>query len=63
MLLLHGEDDSTVPVCQARSLAKAVGAACLTSILPGVEHVEAYRSDPKGYVALISRFFDDSLGP
>ena len=63
MLLIHGEDDSTVPVRQARSLAKAVGAACLTSILPGVEHVEAYRSDPKGYVALISRFFDDSLGP
>lgn len=62
MLLIHGEDDSTVPVGQARSLAKAVGAACLTTVLPGVEHVEAYRSDPKGYVALVSRFFDDSLG-
>ncbi|AMV39535.1 alpha/beta hydrolase [Planctomyces sp. SH-PL62] len=63
MLLIHGEADSTVPVAQARSLGRAVGAACLTAFLPGVEHVEAYRSDPRRYVALISRFFDDNLGP
>ncbi|KAJ3057205.1 hypothetical protein HK102_011084, partial [Quaeritorhiza haematococci] len=63
MLLIHGEDDSTVPVDQARKLGRAVGAACLTTFLPGVEHVEAYRSDPGRYVALISRFFDDNLSP
>ncbi len=63
MLLIHGEDDSTVPVDQALQLGRAAGAACLTTILPGVEHVEAYRSDPARYVALIARFFEDSLGP
>ncbi|MDG3002904.1 alpha/beta hydrolase [Paludisphaera mucosa] len=63
MLLIHGESDTTVPVDQARTLGRAVGAACLTTFLPGVEHVQAYRSDPGGYVAMIARFFDDNLGP
>ena len=63
LLMIHGEDDSTVPVAQARDLATAAGTACLTAILPGVEHVQAYRSDPDAYVALTSRFFHASLDP
>lgn len=63
MLLIHGEADSTVPVQQARTLAKAVGTACVATILPGVEHVQAYRSDPDAYVAMTARFFRESLGP
>lgn len=61
MLLIHGESDSTVPVDQARKLSRAAGAACLTAFLPGVEHVQAYRSNPQGYVSMITRFFQDHL--
>jgi len=63
MLLIHGEADSTVPVEQARRLGRALGSACTTAFLPGVEHVEAYRDDPGGYVGLIAEFFDRSLAP
>lgn len=63
MLLIHGEEDSIVPVQQARALARAVGPACLTVTLPGVEHVGAYRSDRGGYVSSVDGFFREHLGP
>jgi uncharacterized protein len=63
LLLIHGESDSTVPVSQALRLGEAAGASCLTWTLPGVEHVQAYRSDPEKYVELISAFFHDHLKP
>ena len=53
LLLIHGESDSIVPVSQARELATAAGSTCLTMTLPGVDHVQAYQSDPRGYVALV----------
>jgi pimeloyl-ACP methyl ester carboxylesterase len=62
LLLIHGESDSIVPVRQAYELAEAAGASCLTMTLPGVEHVQAYESDPKGYVSVIEAFFHDHLG-
>jgi uncharacterized protein len=62
-LLIHGESDSIVPVSQAYQLAAAAGASCLTLTLPGVEHVQAYESDPQGYVTLIEEFFQDHLSP
>jgi fermentation-respiration switch protein FrsA (DUF1100 family) len=52
-----------VPVSQALRLAQAAGASCLTLTLPGVEHVQAYRSDPEDYVDLIAAFFRDHLSP
>jgi uncharacterized protein len=63
LLLIHGESDSTVPVSQAYELAQAAGASCVTLTLPGLDHVGAYATDPKGYVALIEGFFRDHLGP
>jgi len=63
LLLIHGEADSIVPVSQARSLARAIGGSCLTMILPGVDHNQAYRSDPQSYVAVIERFFREHLAP
>jgi uncharacterized protein len=63
VLLIHGEADSTVPVSQARELARNLGASCQTLTLPGVEHVEAYQTDPRSYVQLVGSFFDAHLGP
>ncbi len=63
LLLIHGESDSTVPVAQALRLSRAAGASCKTLTLPGVEHVQAYNSDPEQYVDLIAGFFHDHLSP
>jgi uncharacterized protein len=63
LLLIHGESDTIVPSSQARELARAAGSSCLTRMLPGVEHVKAYESDPKGYVQVVGTFFNDHLTP
>jgi dipeptidyl aminopeptidase/acylaminoacyl peptidase len=63
LLLIHGESDSIVPVTQAYRLARAAGASCLTVTVPGVEHAQAYESDPRGYVSVIEQFFHDHLSP
>jgi uncharacterized protein len=63
VLLIHGESDTIVPVGQARELARTLGASCLTLTLPGVEHVQAYQSDPDGYVQTVGSFFNSHLSP
>lgn len=63
LLLIHGESDSIVPVRQAHQIAQAAGASCLTLTFPGVEHVQAYETDPQGYVSVIETFFRDHLSP
>jgi pimeloyl-ACP methyl ester carboxylesterase len=63
LLLIHGTSDSTVPFSQAEELARAAGNTCLTRLLPGVEHVKAYQSDPEGYVQVVGTFFNDHLMP
>jgi pimeloyl-ACP methyl ester carboxylesterase len=63
VLLIHGESDTTVPVGQARELARTLGASCLMLTLPGVEHVRAYDSDPEGYIRTVSSFFVSHLSP
>lgn len=63
VLLIHGEADSTVPVVQARELARNLGASCRTLTLPGVEHVQAYQSNPSAYVQLVGSFFRANLSP
>jgi len=63
LLLIHGESDTIVPLDQAQELAEAIGSSCLTLTLPGVEHVQAYQSDPENYVRLVGRFFSDHLTP
>lgn len=63
LLLIHGEADTTVPVLQARKIARAAGPSCQSVVLPGVEHVEAYLSDPERYVAAVDTFFHRNLTP
>jgi len=61
LLLIHGESDSIVPVRQAYALADALGPACESIVLPGVEHVRAFRANPSGYVTRVDGFFDEHL--
>jgi uncharacterized protein len=61
LLLIHGEADSIVPVRHAHALAAAFGPSCEQIVLPGVEHVLAYRAYPKEYVAKVGDFFDEHL--
>jgi alpha-beta hydrolase superfamily lysophospholipase len=61
LLLIHGEADSTVPVRQARQIARAAGPWCQAVWLPGVEHVEGYRNDPGTYVAAVDMFLARNL--
>ncbi|MGE3820520.1 MAG: alpha/beta hydrolase [Isosphaeraceae bacterium] len=63
LLLIHGEVDSTVPLQQARRIAQAVGPSCQTVWLPGVDHVEGYRSNPRRYVEVVDAFLSRHLGP
>ncbi len=61
LLLIHGEADTTVPVRQARLLANAAGPTCRTVLLPGIDHVKAYESDPLSYVSAVDSFFQRHL--
>lgn len=61
LLLIHGEADTTVPVRQARLLANAAGPSCRTVLLPGIDHVKAYQSDPVNYVSAVDAFFQRHL--
>ncbi len=63
LLLIHGEADTIVPAQQARMLASALGATCQTVMVPGVEHVEAYRMNPERYVSRVDRFLQKNLTP
>lgn len=63
VLLIHGESDTIVPVGQARELARTLGTSCLMLTLPGVEHVQAYPTDPEGYTRTVSSFFESHLSP
>ncbi|QDV38131.1 alpha/beta hydrolase [Tautonia plasticadhaerens] len=61
MLVIHGEDDSIVPVSHGRAIARAVGESCELVALPGVEHVGAYRDHRSRYVDRVDRFFREHL--
>lgn len=63
ILLLHGEADTTVPLQQARRLARALGPSCRLLTWPGVGHVELYHSDPNRYIDLVDEFFRRNLAP
>jgi len=63
ILLIHGDADSTVPIRDAYRLRQALGERCDLVVRPGVEHVEAYKEDRRGYVSRLDRFFRGSLAP
>ncbi|HWE39784.1 MAG TPA: alpha/beta fold hydrolase [Isosphaeraceae bacterium] len=61
VLLIHGEADTTVPIQQAYALRRSLGPSCRLVPIPGVEHVEAYRSNPRKYVALVHNFLQNHM--
>lgn len=62
VILIHGENDQTVPVSEARYLQKAGGANIEeTWLLPGVEHAGAYDVRPHEYLQKVLAFFEREL--
>jgi fermentation-respiration switch protein FrsA (DUF1100 family) len=62
LLLIHGEEDETVPVRHAQLLFDAAGDPKQLWRLPGVGHVGAYFADRPEYVRRVTAFFSDALG-
>ncbi len=67
-LIVHGEDDTMVPVRHARILGRAVGADPDSPtgrsgvwIVPGAGHVQGYRMRRTEYVDRVAGFFDRHL--
>jgi pimeloyl-ACP methyl ester carboxylesterase len=63
ILVIHGEGDSVVPVVQARAIVKALGSTAETMIVPEIDHVGAFKDNPKLYLTRVSKFFDKNLTP
>ncbi len=49
LLLVHGEDDQTVPIADGRRLAAAAPAGSRHMVVAGADHGEAHRVDQVGY--------------
>ncbi len=56
LLLIAGEDDSTVPISAVDAFAAAAGPLATYVRLPGVEHVEAWNHDPARYAGWLREF-------
>ena len=61
LMLIHGDDDSTVPVRHAEMLFSAAGEPKTLWRLAGVGHVGAYFADRAEYVPRVVRFFHAAL--
>ena len=59
-LLIHGADDTVVPVANAAALAAAAGARARTWILPGRGRSDPHRE--KAMAATLAAFFAEALG-
>jgi fermentation-respiration switch protein FrsA (DUF1100 family) len=59
ILLIHGEDDETIPIQHAYTLARAAqasGTPLETYFVPQAGHCEAYSRNPQHYVSLLRSF-------
>lgn len=61
LLLIHGQDDRTVPAEHARQLYAAAGEPKELWIAPGTPHCGAYFDDRAHYVRKVAYFFDRAL--
>ncbi|HWW09782.1 MAG TPA: alpha/beta fold hydrolase [Candidatus Acidoferrales bacterium] len=61
LLIIHGDDDSTVPLHHALMLYEAAKQPKELWRLPGVGHVGAYFADRRAYVERITTFFLEAL--
>ena len=70
VLIIHGEEDSEVPVEHARLLGRAIGASFdeiemgqeSVWIVPDAGHTGAFRTQPNTYIQKIVKFFEAHLG-
>ena len=56
LLLMHGTEDSVIPVEHAHRLAEAAGEGSQLRITEGVDHCGAYFADRPGYIAAVADF-------
>lgn len=56
LLILHGTEDSVIPVEHSRRLAAAAGPGCELCIVEGVDHCGAYFADRPGYIDRVVAF-------
>lgn len=70
VLIIHGEEDSEVPVEHARLLGRAIGASFdeiemgqeSVWMVPDAGHTGAFRTQPNAYIEKIVKFFEAHLG-
>ncbi len=70
VLVIHGEDDTVIPVEHARLLGRAIGASFdeieggeeTVWIVPGAGHTGAFRTEPKAYIEKLVKFYEAHLG-
>lgn len=63
VLIIHGTDDSVVPVTQAHELYQAAGEPKQLWIIEGIPHCSAYFADRIGYSQRVADFFLRALPP
>jgi pimeloyl-ACP methyl ester carboxylesterase len=54
LLLVHGEDDRTVPIGEAMRLAAAAPVGSRHLVIPGADHGAGHRTDPRAYEAAVT---------
>ena len=54
LLLVHGEDDRTVPIGEARRLAAAAPPGTRHLVIPGADHGAGHRTDPVTYEVAVT---------
>jgi pimeloyl-ACP methyl ester carboxylesterase len=58
LLVIHGEDDTTVPFSHAQRIAAAYGPSVKTLFVSDAGHVRSYAADPARYLETIDTFLD-----
>jgi dipeptidyl aminopeptidase/acylaminoacyl peptidase len=63
VLLIHGEDDSLIPVSHLDLLAQAGGGNVVAAWrVPGAAHIGGFTSRPEEYMSKVIGFFEQELG-
>jgi dipeptidyl aminopeptidase/acylaminoacyl peptidase len=57
LLVIHGTEDSVVPVGHGRRIATIFGPDAETFFVPGADHLRGYQVDPVRYTARVVDFF------
>jgi pimeloyl-ACP methyl ester carboxylesterase len=58
-LILHGDEDLTVPIGTSRQAAEAFPDTVTLVECPGADHIECWNLDPPGYEARVTAFLTD----